>query len=212
MPSSVFPQTDFPRVVIIVNNGIMPADEMMATVTRPIEEAMKDIPGAVTVRSATKRGSAQINVFFNWHVDMVAVGTVRAGPALANPQRPAGDGATEIERVTFSAFPIIGISLTSSNRDIMSLVGDGELRIEAALPPDSRRCARGNHRRPRAGISRHRGSAEIAGRRPRLADVSDALTKNNVFAPAGMMEENYHLYLTTVDGRVHSVADIEATW
>ena len=42
-----------------------------------------------------------------------------------------------------------------------------------------------------------------------LADVSDALTKNNLFAPAGMMEENYHLYLTTVDGRVHSAADIE---
>ena len=70
MPSSVFPQTDFPRVVILADNGIMPADEMMATITRPIEEAMKDIPGAITVRSATKRGSAQINVFFNWHVDM----------------------------------------------------------------------------------------------------------------------------------------------
>src|SRR5476649_2689114 len=69
-PSSVFPQTNFPRVVIIANNGIMPADEMMATVTRPIEEAMKDIPGAVTVRSATKRGASQVNVFFNWDVDM----------------------------------------------------------------------------------------------------------------------------------------------
>jgi len=43
-PSSVFPQTDFPRVVILVNNGIMPASEMMATITRPIEEAMKEIP------------------------------------------------------------------------------------------------------------------------------------------------------------------------
>src|SRR5436853_5391771 len=63
MPSSVFPQTDFPRVVILVDNGVMPADEMMATVTRPIEESMKDIPGALTVRSTTGRGSAAINVF-----------------------------------------------------------------------------------------------------------------------------------------------------
>src|SRR5271170_6486665 len=70
MPSSVFPRTDFPRVVILVDNGIMPADEMMATVTRPIEEVLKDIPGALTVRSATKRGSAQVNVFFNWRTDM----------------------------------------------------------------------------------------------------------------------------------------------
>src|ERR1700690_456703 len=70
MPSSVFPQTDFPRCVILVDNGVMPADEMMATVTRPIEEAMKDIPGAISVRSATGRGSAEVNVFFNWQVDM----------------------------------------------------------------------------------------------------------------------------------------------
>ena len=71
MPSSVFPQTNFPRVVILVDNGVMPGDEMMATITRPIEEALKDIPGAVTIRSATGRGSAEISVFFNWHVNMI---------------------------------------------------------------------------------------------------------------------------------------------
>jgi multidrug efflux pump subunit AcrB len=56
--SSVFPQTNFPRVVILVDNGVMPGDEMMATITRPIEESMKDIPGVTTVRSATGRGSS----------------------------------------------------------------------------------------------------------------------------------------------------------
>src|SRR5215471_14207526 len=71
LPSSVFPQTDFPRVVILVDNGVMPADEMMARVTRPIEEAMKDVPGALTVRTTTGRGSADVNVFFSWKADMV---------------------------------------------------------------------------------------------------------------------------------------------
>src|SRR2546430_2725878 len=71
MPSSVFPQTNFPRVVILVDNGVMPADEMMATITRPIEEAMKDIPGSLTIRSAMGRGAAEINVFFSWQADMV---------------------------------------------------------------------------------------------------------------------------------------------
>ncbi len=121
MPSSVFPQTNFPRVVIIVDNGIMPADEMMATVTRPIEEAMKDIPGAVSVRSATKRGSAQINVFFNWHVDMQQSELYVLGRLSQIRGDLPATAATEVERVTFSAFPIIGISLTSSNRDIMDL-------------------------------------------------------------------------------------------
>ena len=121
MPSSVFPQTNFPRVVVIANNGIMPADEMMATVTRPIEEALKEIPGALTVRSATKRGSAEINVFFNWNVDMTQSELYVLGRlAQIRGELPA-TAETEIERVTFSAFPIIGISLTSSNRDITSL-------------------------------------------------------------------------------------------
>src|SRR6516225_2039537 len=71
MPSSVFPQTDFPRCVILIDNGVMPAEEMMATITRPVEEVMKDIPGAAFVRSATGRGSAEVNVFFNWQVDMI---------------------------------------------------------------------------------------------------------------------------------------------
>src|SRR5476649_747228 len=71
LPSSVFPQTNFPRVVVMVDNGVMPADEMMATITRPIEEMMKDIPGAVRIRSTTGRGSAEISVFFTWKADMV---------------------------------------------------------------------------------------------------------------------------------------------
>src|SRR3954452_22220408 len=72
MPSSVFPQTNFPRVTIMVENGEMPADEMMATITKPIEEAMKDVPGAVSIRSNTGRGSSVVNVFLNWRVDMDA--------------------------------------------------------------------------------------------------------------------------------------------
>ena len=38
----------------------------------------------------------------------------------------------------------------------------------------------------------------------------EALEKNNVVAPAGMHEENHTLYLTVVDGRLRSIAEIEA--
>ena len=145
----------------------MPADEMMATVTRPIEEAMKDIPGAVTVRSATKRGSAQINVFFNWNVDMQQSELYVLGRLSQIRSDLPATAATEVERVTFSAFPIIGISLTSSNRDIMALweTANYELKPRFLQIPGVARVE--ITRRPRAGISRRRGPAEIAGRRPR---------------------------------------------
>ena len=207
-PSSVFPQTDFPRVVVLVNNGIMPADEMMATVTRPIEEVMKDIPGAISVRSATERGSAQINVFFNWHVDMQRSELYVLGRLSEIRSDLPATAATEVSRLTFSAFPIIGISLTSSNRDIMDLWETANYKLKPLflqIPGVAKVELTGGHvpeyhviLNPLKLQAVHLG----------LQDVADALNKNNLIAPAGMMEENYHLYLTTVDGRVHSPEDI----
>jgi len=36
IPVSVFPNTDFPRIVIGVDNGVMPIDQMLVTITRPV--------------------------------------------------------------------------------------------------------------------------------------------------------------------------------
>src|SRR3974390_872982 len=65
-PVSVFPSTNFPRILIAVDNGVMPIDQMTVTVTRPIEEAVNSVPGLLTVRSTTSRGSAEIDLFFRW--------------------------------------------------------------------------------------------------------------------------------------------------
>ena len=209
MPSSVFPKTDFPRVVILVDNGIVPADQMMATITRPIEEAVKEIPGSLTVRSATERGSAQINVFFNWHVDMVQAELYVLGRLAEIRSDLPPTVTTSVTRVTFSAFPIIGVSLTSPTRDLMSLWEAGEynlkprfLQIPGVASVD---LVGGNT--PEYHVNLNLQRLQAAGLSP--SDVTDALAKNNLLSPAGMIEENYHLYLTTVDGRARSVADIE---
>jgi CzcA family heavy metal efflux pump len=207
-PSSVFPQTDFPRVVILVNNGIMPADEMMATVTRPIEEAMKSIPGVLKVRSATERGSSQINIFFNWHVDMVQSELYVLGRLSEIRSDLPATAVTDVSRLTFSAFPILGISLTSTNRDLMSLWDTATYNLKPRflqIPGVASVDITGGHVPEYHVVV---DPAKLQAARLALSDVSDALTKNNLIASAGMMEENYHLYLTTVDGRVRSPADI----
>src|SRR4051812_8378097 len=70
IPVSVFPDTNFPRIVVGIDNGVAPINQMQVTVTRPLEEAMNSVPGLDQVRSVTSRGSAEINLFFNWNVDM----------------------------------------------------------------------------------------------------------------------------------------------
>src|SRR5215471_3443670 len=70
IPVSVFPNTDFPRIVIGIDNGVMPIDQMMVTITRPVEEAVNVVPGLKEVRSITSRGEAEIDLFFDWNVNM----------------------------------------------------------------------------------------------------------------------------------------------
>src|SRR3989441_4051242 len=70
IPVAVFPTTNFPRIVVGIDNGVAPINQMEVTVTRPIEEAMNSVPGLEKVRSTTSRGSAEVNLYFNWNVDM----------------------------------------------------------------------------------------------------------------------------------------------
>src|SRR6266566_1783487 len=70
IPVAVFPSTDFPRIVVGIDNGVAPIDQMQVTVTQPIEEAVNSVPGLETVRSTTSRGSADVSLFFDWNLDM----------------------------------------------------------------------------------------------------------------------------------------------
>src|ERR1700753_2173238 len=61
VPISVFPETNFPRVVIGVDNGVMLVEQMQVTITKPIEDAVNSVPGLLVGRSTTSRGSAEIH-------------------------------------------------------------------------------------------------------------------------------------------------------
>src|SRR5512146_320167 len=108
VPISVFPQTNFPRVVIGVDNGVMPINQMMVTITRPIEEGINSVPGIRSVRSITSRGDAEVDLFFDWHVDMVeTLQLVDAALSRVRSELPSSAIVTT-NRLTFASFPIIG--------------------------------------------------------------------------------------------------------
>src|SRR5260370_30429504 len=113
VPISVFPNTDFPRIAIGVDNGVMPIDQMLVTITRPLEEAVNSVPGLQSVRSTTSRGSAQVDLFFNWGADMIL--TLQRGYAGVARLQPTLPPTVKVEthRFTFAPFPIIVYRLTS---------------------------------------------------------------------------------------------------
>ncbi|MCX6905286.1 MAG: efflux RND transporter permease subunit, partial [Verrucomicrobia bacterium] len=209
LPSSVFPQTNFPRVVIMVDNGVMPADEMMATVTRPIEEVMKDIPGAIRIRSNTGRGSAEVSVFFTWKADMIEAELhVEARLSQIRSLLPA-TVSTTTRRLTFSAFPILGVSLTSPRRTGIELWEMARYQIKPRFLriPGVARVDLVGGRTPEYHVIVDPLRLHTAGLT--LVQVTEALSKNNQVTPTGMHEENHTLYLAVVDGRLHNIAEIE---
>lgn len=209
MPSSVFPETAFPRCEVLVDNGVMPADEMMATITRPIEEAMKDIPGVVKVRTATGRGSAEVDVFFNWQVNMVEAELYVLNRVAQLKSTLPATAQTTVWRLTFNAFPIIGVSLTSPQREITELweIARYELKPRFLNIPGIARVDLVGGREPEFHVVVD--PLRLAAVNLALSDVTSALEKNNLLSPAGMHTENHTLYLAVVDNRAKGISDLE---
>ncbi|MBI4663267.1 MAG: efflux RND transporter permease subunit [Verrucomicrobia bacterium] len=209
MPSSVFPETEFPRCVILIDSGVMPADEMMATLTRPIEEAMKDIPGVVQVRSATGRGSAEVNVFFNWRVNMVVSELYVLNRVSQLKASLPANAKTTVWRLTFNAFPIIGVSLTSPKRELTELweLARYDLKPRFLRIPGIARVDLVGGRAPEYHVVVD--PLKLAAANLALTDITSALERNNLVAPAGFHAENYTIYLALVDSRARGPSDIE---
>jgi CzcA family heavy metal efflux pump len=133
IPIAVFPDTNFPRIVVNVDNGVFPIDQMQVVVTKPIEEAINTVPGLESLWSITSRGTAEIDLFFSWKVDMFrTLELVNAAIARAQATLPSTAKVT-VNRQTFAAFPIMGFSLTSDTVPQTQIWETAEYEIKPRL-------------------------------------------------------------------------------
>src|SRR6266576_1320497 len=208
IPVSVFPNTDFPRIVIGVDNGIMPIDQMLVVITRPIEEAVNSVPGLLKVQSITSRGSAEVDLFFDWNADMIlTLQRVDAVVARLQAELPS-TAKVETHRLTFAMFPIIGYSLTSDT-----------------VPPNRLWEIATYDMKPR--INRLDGVAAViiqGGRVPEfqvmpdparllatsvtVTEILDAIRRTNLIESPGLLEHEHHLVLGLISGQVRSPEQI----
>src|ERR1700723_2033516 len=208
IPVAVFPSTDFPRIVVGADAGVAPIDQMMVNVTQPLEEAVNTVPGLDHVSSITSRGTAEIDLFFNWNVDMFqTLQLVNAALARIHPTLPANTKITA-NRLTFAAFPIMGYSLTSDkipqttlwevanytlkprlNRatGVSSIVVQGGQVPEFLVQPDAAKLVE-------AGVT--------------IPNILDAISRSNMIDSPGLIETNHQLVLTLMSGQVRSLPDI----
>ena len=211
LPVSLFPHIDFPRVVVSIDAGDRDAQQMTAEITRPIEIALRAVPGVSRVRSTTSRGSAEVAVDFPWSEDMVAA-TLATQTALATtlPDLPAGT-RFDVRRSDPTIFPVLGIALTSKTLDQNALRQIAELQVRPALtavPGVAGVDVLGGSPRELA-IDVDPARAQALGLS--LDTIAVSLGKANAIRGVGKLEDRHRLYLVLSENRLTSIADLAAT-
>jgi CzcA family heavy metal efflux pump len=200
MPVAVFPEVAFHRISVIARAGNLPVEQTVTGVTRPLENALTGVLGLETIRSMTTRGGAQFDLVFGWDSDMLrALQLVQAAMEETRSALPAGTDL-EARMLDTSAFPIIGIAVTSKQRTLAQL---SDFAIYDAAP----------RMRTIAGVYR----VELSGAKIReyaltvdpmkliqhhlaLEDVEAAVRNSNVIAASGQVRDGYQIALTVVHG------------
>lgn len=208
LPVSLFPQIDYPRVVVSIDAGDRDAAQMEAEITRPAEIALRTIPGVTRLRSTTSRGSAEISLNFNWGHDMVAAQLATQG-TLASIQTSLPPGtAFDVRRMDPTIFPVYGLSLTSRTLDQEALRQIAELQVRPALTSvagvASVDVLGGSSREFEVRLD----PAKMAALGVSATDVADALAKANVVSGAGKLSDRHRLYLVLVQNRLATPEDI----
>ena len=208
VPISVFPETNFPRVVIGVDNGVMPVEQMQVTITKPIEDAVNSVPGLKTVRSTTSRGSAEVSLFFDWNEDMFRqLQLVDAALAKVSQELPATARITT-NRLTFATFPILGYALTS---DTVSQTQLWELATYDLKPPLNRvdgvsTVVVQGGQVPEYQVVPNTAMMQTAG--VTISDLVTAIEASNLVDSPGLYEDNHQLILGLVGSQVHDAGQL----
>jgi CzcA family heavy metal efflux pump len=208
VPISVFPETNFPRVVIGVDNGVMPVEQMEVTITRPIEDAVNSVPGLETVRSTTSRGSAEISLFFDWKVNMVLqLQLVDSALSKVGQTLPSTARITT-NRLTFASFPILGYALTS---DTVPQTRLWEIATYDLKPPLNRVLGVSTVVVQGGQVPEYHvipNLAQLASDGVTVTDLVNAIQASNIIDSPGLYEANHQLILGLVGAQVHDIAGL----
>jgi multidrug efflux pump subunit AcrB len=208
IPVAVFPETNFPRIIVGIDNGVMPINQMEVSITRLIEQAVNSVPGLQEVQSITSRGSAEIDLYFDWNSDMVeTLQQVDAAVSRVQSQLPSTAQVTS-HRLSFASFPIIGYSLTSdrvSQQQLWELAtydikprlnrlnGVAEVLVQGGDQPEFQITP---------------DPAALLRTRVTVPDILDAVRRSNLIDSPGLLAHNHQLFLGLVSAQTQTPEQI----
>ncbi len=211
LPVALFPHVDFPRVVVTLDAGDRPAEQMAIEATWPVEEAVRAIPGVCSVRSTTSRGSAEISVNFDWGEDMVSA-TLQVESAISQVLSSLPQGTVfQVRRMSPTIFPVLAYSLTSDTRSLVELRDIALYQLRPLLSTVKGVTKIGVQGGAREEYRVTVDPARLAAYGLSLSDVAKAVSGANVITAVGRMEDHYKLDLVVSDTRFHNMEEIKET-
>ena len=208
IPVSLFPEITFPKIKIIVENGEQPIDQMMITVVRPLEEAVKQVPDLKWIRSTISRGSCEISVYLDWQADIYkSQQMVESRIASIRNTLPVTTHIT-IEQMNPSILSVMGYSLEGEGKSLIELRQLGEFVIKPFLSQIQGVAAvriQGGKTKE-YWIEMDPSKMSMLGITPQ--SINDALSKTGFIESNGYMNSYRRLYLTLTDAVLYNIDDI----
>ncbi len=211
LPVALFPHVEFPRIVVSLEAGDQPADQMVIAVTRPVEQAVRSVPGVVGLRSTTSRGSAELSINFQWGGDMVAaLLQIESAVNQTLPNLPVGTQFL-VRRMDPTVFPVAAYSLTSDTESSIELRDLAVYQLTPLLSSINGvakiEVLGGDNAEYQVEVN----PEKLAAFNMTFDDVATALSASNVLQAVGRFEDHYKLYLLLSDTRIQSLHNIENT-
>ena len=208
VPIAVFPDTNFPRVVIAIDNGVMPVDQMQVTITKPVEDAINSVPGLISVRSTTSRGSAEVSLFFDWNEDMFRTLQLVDAELSRIRQTLPSTAVIQARRLTFATFPILGYSLTSTTIPLTKLweIATYDLKPTLNRLDGVSTVTVQGEQIPNFEIVPNTAKLVAAG--VTIADIQNSLQLTNLIDSPGLYQTQHELVLALVGAQAHDVGQL----
>src|SRR5207244_1665380 len=157
------------------------------------------------------RGSAEIDLFFNWNVDMFqTLQYVNSAISRVQPELPPTT-TIDTRRMTFASFPIIGYSLTSDTIPQTQLWEMATYEIKPRLnrlDGVSTVLVQGGQE-PEFHITPD--AAKLLAANVTVTDILDAIKRTNLIDSPGLFERNHQLVLGLISAQVRTpqqIADV----
>jgi multidrug efflux pump subunit AcrB len=211
MQTNLFPAVQFPRISIIIDAGQIPIDRMMISVTQPIESAVKKVNGVRVVKSNTSRGSATVEVFFEWGLDIYSLKPQLESRIneIKNFLPPGVNISAEV--MNQSLFPVYGYTLENPNKTDVDLKDIANLIVRPTFSQVngiSNVIIRGG-RNKEFIIAPDVDKMTALGIVPQ--DIISAFDNSNFVESAGLLPDHYRMYLTLLDTRVKDLEELKNT-